>query len=356
MKSLLLGLLRILLASTPALALGTTPSPMNKKPEAIHIAVLGGLANVNQYTQREVPFWTQTVPKASNGRITTSIRPYDQAGLTVTEPFRLIQLGVIPFANMLLGQAVQFAPEIIAPDLAGQYSDMGALRRSVAAFRPYMARVLRENYRIEVLAIYAYPAQVLFCRSPVNELADLKGLRVRTSSMSQADFVEAMGATSVSIPFAELKSHLAAATVDCAVTGTMSGNGIGLHQVTSHLYSLPVSWALSIFAANLGMWQSLPEDVRQLIQRELQQLEADIWSDSERETTAGFACNTGESSCVGGQRGKMKLAIASNADKQKAQVIFKDNVLGNWIQRCGDRCKTARNDGRAGANQKPTTK
>ena len=40
----------------------------------------------------------------------------------------------------------------------------------------------------------------------------------------------------------------------CAITGTMSGNTIGLHQATSHLHSMPITWGLSLFAANKAAW------------------------------------------------------------------------------------------------------
>src|SRR6185295_13779166 len=119
--------------------------------------------------------------------------------------------------------------ELGMPDLAGLNPDMATLRRTVAAYRPQLRKILRDRYGIELLAIYAYPAQVTFCAKPLASLADLSGRRIRISSATQADWVSALGATPVQLPFAEVVANLRNGNIDCAITGAMSGNAIGLH-------------------------------------------------------------------------------------------------------------------------------
>lgn len=74
-----------------------------------------------------------------------------------------------------------------------------------------------------MLGFSSYPAQVLFCNGAMNGLADLKGKKVRTSSRTQAEFVEAFGGSSVTLPFGEVVPALQKGVVDCAITGSMSG-------------------------------------------------------------------------------------------------------------------------------------
>ena len=47
------------------------------------------------------------------------------------------------------------------------HPDIASLRASVAAFRPYLEQTLRKEQGVELLAVYVYPAQVLFCRTPL---------------------------------------------------------------------------------------------------------------------------------------------------------------------------------------------
>lgn len=312
-------------------------APAQAPAEPLTLRIVGGLAGVNQYTRHEQPFWTQTLPRLTGGRVTAQVVPFDRAGLRSQEMLSLMRSGAVPFGTALLALGPPRDLELNAPDLAGLNPDMATLRRNVALFRPALEALLRER-GVELLAIYTYPAQVLFCRQPIAGLPSLKGLRVRTSSATQSDWVEALGGLAVSTPFAELLNHLRAGNIDCAITGTMSGNTIGLHELTTHLHPQPVTWGLSVFGANAAAWRALPEDVRTLLRRELLQLEAAIWDESERETAGGVACNTGAPACRGGQPGHMTLVPATAADEQRRREIFANVVLPGWLQRCGPAC------------------
>jgi TRAP-type C4-dicarboxylate transport system substrate-binding protein len=305
--------------------------------EPQRLRIVGGLAGVNQYTRQEEPFWTRELPRLTGGRVTAEIVPYDRAGLRGQEMLRLLELGVVPFGTALLNLSAAQEPVFAAPDLAGLNPDMAAVRRTAAAFRPYLEKTLRER-GIELLAVYAYPAQVVFCDQPFAGLDDLKGRRIRTSSAPQADLVEALGAVPVQTGFADILSHMKSGNIDCAITGTMSGNTIGLHEVTTHVHAMAVNWGLSMFGANAHAWNALPADVRQRLREELPRLEQAIWAEAERETGDGIACNTGRPSCVDGRRGRMVEVRPSGRDDARRRAIFVGTVLQRWVQRCGPSC------------------
>jgi TRAP-type C4-dicarboxylate transport system substrate-binding protein len=305
---------------------------------AQHLRIVGGLSGVNQYTRYEEPFWTRELTRLSGGRATAEIVPFDRAGIRGQEMLRLVQLGVVPFGTSILNLSAVDDAELAMPDLAGLNPDMAALRRSVGAFRPRLAKVLRERYGSELLAIYAYPAQVTFCTKPLGSLADLSGRRIRISSATQSDWVVALGAIPVQTAFADVVANLRGGSIDCAITGTMSGNAIGLHEVTSHLQTTSVNWGVAAFVANGAAWAALPKDLQELLQRELPKLEQAIWTDAESETRNGIACNTGASSCVGGRKGRMIEVRASAEDAARGRAILVNNVLPGWLKRCGPQC------------------
>lgn len=328
-----------------AALLCATQAPAQPSPTTADapLRVVGGLATVNQYVRHEQPFWTQELPKLSQGRFRAEIVPFDRAGIRGQEMLGLVRLGTVPFGTLLLSVSGARDIEIAAPDLPGLNPDMDTLRRSVAAFRPHLQQLLRERHGVELLAIYSYPAQVLFCRQPLASLAELKGRRVRTSSLPQSDWVEALGGQPLSTPFAELLPNLKNGSLDCAITGTMSGNTIGLHEHTSSLHTMPVSWGLSAFVAHRATWQSLAPDLRNLLQRELPRLEQAIWLEADRETAEGLACNAGLEGCRNGRPGHMKLMAASPADDALRRELLARQVLPRWLQRCGPGCAEAWN-------------
>ena len=314
------------------------PAPAASASAPVRLRIVGGLASVNQYTRHEEPFWTRTLPRLSNGALQAEIVPFDRAGIRGQDMLRLLQLGAVPFGTALLSQVAAQEPRFGAADLPGLNPDMPALRRSVDAMRPLLQRQLRDKLGVELLAVYAYPAQVLFCDKPFGALDDVRGRRVRVSSPAMADLVEALQAAPVLTPFAELVPRMKAGAIDCAITGTMSGNTIGLHQLTSHLHPLALSWGVSVFAANGAAWAALAPEHRALIKRQLVQLEQAIWQEADRETDEGIACNRGDARCTGGQRGRMTVLPVTPADRQRLRELMDRVVLPRWLQRCGPSC------------------
>lgn len=335
-----------MLLGAAAIACGSVPdasAQVASAQAANKLRIVGGLAGVNQYTRHEEPFWSSELPKLTGGRYSAEIVPFDRAGLRGQEMLSLMRLGVVPFGTAILSLSAASDPDLGAADLAGLNPDMATLRRNVAAFRPYLESTLRERFGIELLAVYVYPAQSTFCTRPISGLANLAGRRVRVSSVSQTDWVEALGGVPVPTAFAEIVPNLRAGNIDCAITGTMSGHTIGLNELTTHLHTMPVSWGLSIFAANAAAWNQLPADLRQVIRRELPRVEQAIWTESERETGEGIDCNTGSERCSVARKGRMTAVRPSVDDERRRREILEAVILPRWLQRCGAACQSAWN-------------
>lgn len=324
-----------LMFGTPAQAAASSDG---KATPAIKLRIVGGLGNLNQYLRFEEPFWNKEFATLTQGQATATVVAYDKAGMRTHEVMRLMQLGVVPFGTALMSGIVSNDPELAALDLAGLNPDMATLRRSVVAFRPHLERVMRERHGIEVLALYVYPAQVTFCTRPFKGLSDLAGRRVRISNPTQADLIRPFGAIPVQTEFAEVVANMRNGNVDCAITGAMSGNTIGLHEVATHLHSGAITWGLSVFGANQAAWQALPDTVRNVIKTQLPKVEQAIWADSEKQTLEGVACNTGRGECALGKPGHMTEVKTNQQDDKRLREAFRTSVLPAWLARCGNAC------------------
>ena len=319
-----------LLAAGPGSAADTAPP--------IRLRVAGGLAELGQYVRHEHPFWSQRVPEITGGRVRAEITPFDRSGIRGQEMLQLVRLGVVPFGNVLLSLAAADDPELSGIDLPVLNPDVASLRRNAALWRPHLAALLRDRYGVELLAMYTYPAQVVFCRRPFSGLSDLAGRRVRASSVGQSELVSGLGAVPVVIPFAETVGAMRSGVVECAITAAMSGNAVGLHEATSHLSRLAIGWGVSVFAANRAAWLALPAEVRTQLADGLRQLEGEIWRDAEVETEKGLACNAGLATCIGGQRGRMTVVEERDQDEARRAQLLREVVLPSWVRRCGAGC------------------
>jgi TRAP-type C4-dicarboxylate transport system substrate-binding protein len=312
--------------------------------EPIHLKIVGGLAGVSQYDRLEKPFWDQRIEGLTNGRMKAEIHPFDRSGLPGPEMLQLMRMGVVPFGTALLAAVSGDEPELNAVDLPVLNPDMQALRKTVGLYRAHLQQMLLTKFGIELLAIYTYPAQVIFCRKPFTGLGDLSDRRVRTSSVGQSELMTALGAIPVLLPFADTVDAVRNGVVDCAITGTLSGNEVGLSTVTSYIYPMAISWGLSFFGANTAVWEALPPDLRALLQEAITGLEAQIWDASERETADGVACDIGAPNCsIGHTPNHMTLVPILPEDEAKRKRLLVESVLPSWIHRCGPECAAAWN-------------
>lgn len=305
----------------------------------VSLRVIGGVGGVAQYRQHEEPFWTTRLPALSGGRITATIRPLDQSSIRAGDMLHLLKLGVVPFGHGLLSVVAADDPKLNALDLPALSPTMADARRLLEAYRPHLRQVLAERYNIELLGVYTYSAQVLFCSKPFRGLDDLAGRKVRAASVGQAELLRALGAIPVQLPFAEIVPAISRGVVECAVTGAMSGVEIGLTRVTSHVHTMALSWGMSFFGANRDAWRALPPDVRELVRTGVASLEADIWAAAEGDVRRGLACCRGEGGCNPDRAGAMTVVQASEADEARRRWLIAQTVLPNWFQRCGSECE-----------------
>ncbi len=327
-----------ILAACASLTLATMGARPSQADPRIDLDVVGGLAGVQQYERYEAPFWTTRVPAMTGGRVQAQIVPFDRSGIRGQEMLQLLRLGVVSFGNVLLGLAAADEPELNAIDLPLLSPDMPALRRTVALWRPRLETLLQERYGLILLAAYTYPPQVVFCREAFSGLFDLGTRRIRTSSVGQSELVTALGGTPVVIPFAEIINAMKTGAVDCAITGARSGNSIGLHEVSTHISRLGVSWGVSVFVANQAAWDALPVDRQAELRRGLATLQDEIWNAADNERQDGFDCNAGRPTCTTGRLGRMTIVEENWQDDARRIKLLNDVVVPNWVSRCGSEC------------------
>jgi TRAP-type C4-dicarboxylate transport system substrate-binding protein len=305
---------------------------------AVHLKVVGGLGETVQFKKFEEPFWSKRIPENSGGKVTAEVTPWDQIGLNGSELLEFIRLGSVTIGNVTLAQMQSRDPEIAAIDLAGLNPDQQTLRRTLKAYEPTLADLLRARYGVELLAVWTYPAQVIFCNRPIAGLADLRGLNVRVSSGINSSFVTGLGGTGITIPYANVPEAFRKHVVDCAITGAVSGYTLGLHNVATHLYPIAVSWGANIVMANRTAWLRLDPRVQAYVRQQLDQLTDEIWASADRDAAEGVACLTGSSSCALGPPAHMISVSVTDQDRALAHDIFVRNVLPVWAERCGAEC------------------
>ena len=81
--------------------------------------------------------------------------------------------------------------------------------------------------------------------------------------------------------------------VDCAITGTGSGNSAKWFEVANTMYVLPVAWSTGAYYANLAWWNKLDPATRGAIEVQFKAVEDGLWKMGADATDDGVQCNIG---------------------------------------------------------------
>ena len=226
-------------------------------------------------------------------------------------------------------------------DLAGLNPTVEAARKVAEAVLPEANKAL-ERFNTRIVAMYPFPAQVLLLPPADRRPRRGQGQEGAHHGGSLNDFISAVGGQPAGIGFPEVYGALERGVVDCAVTGTASGNGARWYEVTKGMYALPLGWAVAAYYVNTNWWNKLDPQVRAFLEKTMKEVERAQWELGAKATEDGIACNTGnKDGCKIGklvESNPMTVTRPTKADEETLRRPSPRTVLPAFVKRCGAAC------------------
>jgi TRAP-type C4-dicarboxylate transport system substrate-binding protein len=243
-----LGAALLLLAATAARA-ATTWECYVYNPVATVPAVKAMLRLIDEVKQK------------TNGDLTINIHlggslPINATNITAAVADSVVQIADDGFAT----GSIPISSIIRLPLLLQNYDDLG---KAMDILRPHLDKAYGKR-GIVVLAQYSYPFQVLWGRKKITSLADIKGLKLRVTSVEQGEFIRRFGGVSLTMGSPDVAAALDRGVVDGALTAS-SGGGITWHDLLKYRYGFPTSYVNSTFVVNKEAMDKLPAATQQIL-------------------------------------------------------------------------------------------
>ena len=319
-----------------ALSLCTPAQAQNAK-----LRVAGNLVATGLIQQtKEQPFF-ENFAKNTGLPIDADYKPMDVLGIKDADGLRVLRSGLFDIVTLRLAQVSRDEPFFLGPDIVGLSTDYETARKVVDAYHDVFDKRLQERYGGKLLGIYPFGPQVVFCKTPIAGLADLKGKKVRVYDQSLAKFIERLGGIPVTISFGETQQALERGVTDCAITGPSSANSAGWPEVTSYFMPIGFQLALNAYAMNLTKWNALPADQKAKLQDAFKKFETEVWAYSKELFDDASRCNVGKEPCKTGKKFAMKDVPVKPADQQMVREALATVSLPTWSELCDksyDKC------------------
>ena len=312
-----------------ALAFALPVQAQNVKLRVAGSLVSGGLIQ----QKMEQPFF-ENFAKNTGLAIDADYKPMDVLGVKDADGLRVIKSGLFDIVTLRLAQVSRDDPFLLGPDIVGLSTDYDTARKVVDAYRDAFDKRLQERHGAKLLGTYPFGPQIMFCKTPIAGLADLKGKKVRVSDQSLAKFIERLGGIPVALAFNETQQALERGVTDCAITGPSSANSAGWPEVTTHVMPIGFQIHLVAYAINLAKWNALPAEQKTKLSDAFRKFETAAWAYSRELWDDASRCNVGREPCKFGKKYAMKEVPVKPAD----QKIVRDAVgavsLPLWAEAC----------------------
>ncbi|HET8727087.1 MAG TPA: TRAP transporter substrate-binding protein [Alphaproteobacteria bacterium] len=212
--------------------------------------------------------WAEALAEQTEGRIAVEIYPAMQLGGVPASLYDQVRDGVVDVVWTLPGYTPGRFPLTEVFELPFMAASAEATSQAVQEF--YGRHLTDEYDDVHVLMLHVHaPGSLHINGQPVETMDDLQGMRVRAPIRVVESALEQLGAVPVDMPVPQVPDALSRGVVDAAVIPWEVALPLRVHELVDHhtefggdrgLYT-----AVFLFAMNKDTYESLPDDLKQVI-------------------------------------------------------------------------------------------
>jgi len=249
-------------------------TPSNNEPveQAVVLKVAHFLPANSNVQANVIEPWCEDLKSQSQGKMSCQIYPSLQLGGTAATLVDQVRTGIADIVWTSPGYSPGRFPRIEVLELPFILPHGGmAGNRLIWQFYEQHASADFNGYKM--LALFGDNGQDVHVRSrPVSTLEDFRGLKLRTSGRTAARTLEALGATPVSMPPAQMTESISKGVIDGALASWEVVPPTKLEEVTHYHTAFAegqpaMGYTLLTMLMNPKRYESLPPDLKEIMDR-----------------------------------------------------------------------------------------
>ncbi len=182
------------------------------------------------------------------------------AGLRSAAMIGAVEAGTVEAADAFTGPLAAVDPVFALSSLPFLATSIEDARALAAIARPAYARALAAHGQ-RLLYVTPWAPSGIWSRQALNDVADLKSLRIRTYDAISTTVLAAAGAQAVNLSQADAIPQVKAGAVDAMLSSGDGGVGRRLWEQLPHFTAVQYAMPISIAVVSLRAYEALPEPV-----------------------------------------------------------------------------------------------
>lgn len=331
-------------AALVALGAAWAAPALAQAPTSLRVA--GHFSANTHHIAVERPFYEGLPQTLAMPSLAVSFSPMDQVGVQAADALRLLRSGAFDMMSVTIGNVARDEPFFDGLDLIGVSTTLPELRAAVNAGRESFDQRLQSRFGAKVMTLWPFGQQVFFCNHPVNSMADLRGLKIRSYTPSMSALITSLGGTPVTLQFSEVYPALQRGVVTCGITSPTSAHVANWAEVTTHILPLSLAGGVQGHFMSLATWRRFTPEQQAALTRAFQGMEDQFWELARVNNEVALNCMSGRPECTATPRGNVTIATVTPADEARLREIVPQAVLPAFRDTCNrvwNQCSTTWN-------------
>jgi len=264
----------------------------------------------------------------TGGRVKFNLYPLSSLYKT-NEIIGAVVNGAVEMADFHLGPFTQY-------DRVFDFVSVPFLADPINFFETYRSEEMRnyvskqfEKLGLTLVGLYYYPPmQLASNKAALREPEDFVGQKIRMIGGLQGDFIRALGGTPTLVDYSETYTGLQQGVIDGVLAGTEAYKNMKFGEVVKYVTMCDICYAPHLLFANSKWWNSLPEDIKESISRNVSMYEDWLQIESREE----------------------EVEVVELLEKQGVEVIYlTEEQKGRWMDKVASvKDKYLKNNGENG--------
>ncbi|QJT07720.1 TRAP transporter substrate-binding protein [Oceanidesulfovibrio marinus] len=232
--------------------------------------------------------FAEKVKEYTDGSVDITVHPGGSLGFKGPELLKAVKDGTLPMSDILMG-VVSGSDEIFGlttmPLLVNSYEQAMQFYQTA---KPYYEKACA-RWNQKLLYAAPWPRSGLYTKKPVEKLADIAGLKIRTYDKNGADFLQRAGASPQSLPWGEVYTALSTGLIDSVLTSATSGKDGKFWEVLDYFTKLNYSYPLNMLTINMDYWNALSPEQQEAMEKAAAEVEDAQWNASKKSVEDSIA-------------------------------------------------------------------